>query len=36
MQDFNRVEFRLQELQREVETNRELYDIFFHPHQKRE
>ena len=29
MQDFNRVEFKLQELQREVETNRELYDIFF-------
>jgi capsular exopolysaccharide synthesis family protein len=29
MQDFNRVEFRLQELQREVDTNRELYDIFF-------
>lgn len=29
IQDFNRVEFRLQELQREVETNRQLYDIFF-------
>jgi len=29
MQDFNRVEFRLQELQRNVETNRQLYDIFF-------
>jgi len=29
MQDFNRVEFQLQELQREVETNRKLYDIFF-------
>ena len=29
MQEFNRTEFRLQELQREVETNRELYDIFF-------
>jgi capsular exopolysaccharide synthesis family protein len=29
MQDFNRTEFRLQELQREVETNRQLYDIFF-------
>lgn len=28
MQDFNRVEFRLQELQREVDTNRQLYDIF--------
>jgi capsular exopolysaccharide synthesis family protein len=29
MQQFNRTEFRLQELQREVETNRQLYDIFF-------
>jgi len=29
MQEFNRVEFRLQELQREVDTNRQLYDIFF-------
>ncbi len=29
VQDFNRTEFRLQELQREVNTNRELYDIFF-------
>mgnify|MGYP001812725626 FL=1 len=29
LQEFNRVEFRLQELQREVNTNRELYDIFF-------
>ncbi|MEP5568687.1 MAG: polysaccharide biosynthesis tyrosine autokinase, partial [Halioglobus sp.] len=29
VQDFNRTEFRLQELQREVDTNRELYDIFF-------
>jgi polysaccharide biosynthesis transport protein len=29
IQDFNRVEFRLQELQREVEANRQLYDIFF-------
>ncbi|MEM1111409.1 MAG: polysaccharide biosynthesis tyrosine autokinase [Pseudomonadota bacterium] len=29
MQDFNRVEFQLQELQREVETNRQLYEIFF-------
>ena len=29
IQNFNRVEFRLQELQREVETNRKLYDIFF-------
>ncbi|MEP0203745.1 MAG: polysaccharide biosynthesis tyrosine autokinase [Halioglobus sp.] len=29
MQDFNRTEFRLQELQREVEANRQLYDIFF-------
>lgn len=29
MQDFNRVEFKLQELQREVDTNRQLYDIFF-------
>ena len=29
IQDFNRVEFRLQELQQEVETNRKLYDIFF-------
>ncbi|MFV8819135.1 GumC family protein [Haliea sp. E17] len=29
LQDFNRVEFRLQELQREVDTNRQLYDIFF-------
>lgn len=29
IQDFNRVEFRLQELQREVDANRQLYDIFF-------
>lgn len=29
MQEFNRVEFQLQELQREVETNNKLYDIFF-------
>ncbi|TDG12896.1 polysaccharide biosynthesis tyrosine autokinase [Seongchinamella unica] len=29
VQDFNRTEFRLRELQREVNTNRELYDIFF-------
>ena len=29
MQDFNRVEFRLRDLQREVDTNRQLYDIFF-------
>lgn len=29
VQDFNRKEFQLQELQREVETNRELYDVFF-------
>jgi capsular exopolysaccharide synthesis family protein len=29
MQDFNRVEFKLKELQREVDTNRQLYDIFF-------
>ncbi|MEP4486930.1 MAG: polysaccharide biosynthesis tyrosine autokinase [Halioglobus sp.] len=29
MQEFNRTEFRLQELQREVEANRQLYDIFF-------
>jgi capsular exopolysaccharide synthesis family protein len=29
IQDFNRVEFQLQELQREVEANRQLYDIFF-------
>jgi len=29
VQDFNRKEFQLQELQREVNTNRELYDIFF-------
>lgn len=29
MQDFNRVEFQLQELQRDVDTNRQLYDIFF-------
>ncbi len=29
VQDFNRKEFQLQELQREVDTNRELYDIFF-------
>jgi len=29
MQEFNRTEFRLKELQREVETNRQLYDIFF-------
>jgi succinoglycan biosynthesis transport protein ExoP len=29
MQNFNRVEFQLRELQRDVETNRQLYDIFF-------
>ena len=29
VQDFNRVEFKLQELQREVEANQQLYDIFF-------
>ena len=29
MQEFNRKEFQLQELQREVDTNRQLYDIFF-------
>jgi succinoglycan biosynthesis transport protein ExoP len=29
MQDFNHVEFELKELQREVEANRQLYDIFF-------
>jgi succinoglycan biosynthesis transport protein ExoP len=29
MQSFNRVEFRLQELQRDVDANRQLYDIFF-------
>ncbi|MEH6587328.1 MAG: polysaccharide biosynthesis tyrosine autokinase [Halioglobus sp.] len=29
IQDFNRVEFRLKELQREVDTSRELYDVFF-------
>jgi succinoglycan biosynthesis transport protein ExoP len=29
LQDFNRKEFQLQELQSEVDTNRELYDIFF-------
>lgn len=29
IQDFNRVEFRLRELQREVDTNRELYEVFF-------
>ncbi|MCX2975348.1 polysaccharide biosynthesis tyrosine autokinase [Halieaceae bacterium IMCC8485] len=29
MQEFNRVEFRLQELQREVDTNLQLYNIFF-------
>jgi polysaccharide biosynthesis transport protein len=29
VQDFNRIEFRLRELQREVEANRELYGIFF-------
>lgn len=29
MQDFNRKEFQLQELQRDVETNRQLYDVFF-------
>jgi len=29
MQDFNRVEFELRELQREVEANQQLYDIFF-------
>lgn len=28
LQEFNRIEFRLQELQREVETSRQLYDIF--------
>ncbi|MFK8049246.1 MAG: GumC family protein [Halioglobus sp.] len=29
MQDFNRIEFQLEELQRDVDTNRQLYDIFF-------
>ncbi|QFU74608.1 polysaccharide biosynthesis tyrosine autokinase [Halioglobus maricola] len=29
MQDFNRVEFELTKLERVVETNRQLYDIFF-------
>lgn len=29
MQNFNRVEFQLRELQRDVNTNRELYDAFF-------
>jgi succinoglycan biosynthesis transport protein ExoP len=29
VQDFNRMEFQLQELQREVDTNRELYNVFF-------
>ena len=29
MQNFNRVEFQLEELQREVEASRQLYDIFF-------
>jgi capsular exopolysaccharide synthesis family protein len=29
MQNFNRVEFQLRELQRDVDTNRELYDAFF-------
>lgn len=29
MQDFNSIEFRLTELQRNVDTNRTLYDIFF-------
>jgi uncharacterized protein involved in exopolysaccharide biosynthesis len=29
VQDFNRKEFELRDLQREVETNRQLYDIFF-------
>ena len=29
VQEFNRKEFQLQELQREVDTSRELYDIFF-------
>lgn len=29
VQDFNRKEFELQELQRDVDTNRQLYDIFF-------
>lgn len=29
MQNFNRVEFQLKELQREVDANRQLYDIFF-------
>jgi capsular exopolysaccharide synthesis family protein len=29
MQEFNRTEFELQELQRDVEANRQLYDIFF-------
>ncbi|PLW68324.1 GumC family protein [Pseudohalioglobus lutimaris] len=28
LQEFNRIEFRLQELQREVDTSRQLYDIF--------
>ena len=29
MQEFNRTEFELQELQRDVQANRQLYDIFF-------
>jgi capsular exopolysaccharide synthesis family protein len=29
LQEFNRVEFKLKELQREVDTDRQLYDIFF-------
>ncbi|KZX51239.1 hypothetical protein A3709_10435 [Halioglobus sp. HI00S01] len=29
LQEFNRVEFDLQELERDVETNRQLYDLFF-------
>ena len=29
MQEFNRIEFKLTELQRNVDTNRQLYDIFF-------
>lgn len=28
MQEFNRIQFRLRELQQEVDTNRQLYDIF--------
>ncbi len=28
LQRFNRIEFRLQELQRDVDTNRQLYDVF--------